>query len=48
MYFYYGMSSIGPHMSKYLFWKKYMTLVQMVGDPRESLLSKIPVLNQRD
>ena len=30
MYLYYGLSAIGPHMSKYLFWKKYMTSLQMV------------------
>lgn len=30
MYIYYGMSAIGPHMTKYLWWKKYMTSVQMV------------------
>lgn len=31
MYFYYGLAAIGPQMNKYLWWKKYMTLVQMVG-----------------
>jgi hypothetical protein len=30
MYLYYGLSAIGPHMNKYLFWKKYMTSLQMV------------------
>ncbi|KAI1280910.1 putative protein for very long chain fatty acid elongation [Halotydeus destructor] len=30
MYFYYGLSAIGPHMNKYLFWKKHMTSIQMV------------------
>lgn len=30
MYIYYGMSAVGPHMSKYLFWKKHMTSIQMV------------------
>jgi len=30
MYIYYGMSAIGPHMNKYLTWKKYMTTIQMV------------------
>ncbi len=29
MYFYYGMSSIGPHMQKYLWWKKYLTKIQL-------------------
>ena len=31
MYLYYGLSAIGPHMNKYLFWKKYMTSLQMVS-----------------
>ncbi|XP_054719369.1 elongation of very long chain fatty acids protein 7-like [Uloborus diversus] len=30
MYIYYGLSAIGPHMTKYLWWKKYMTTIQMV------------------
>lgn len=30
MYFYYGVAAIGPHMYKYLWWKKYMTCIQMV------------------
>lgn len=30
MYTYYGLAAIGPHMSKYLWWKKYMTTIQMV------------------
>lgn len=30
MYIYYGLSAIGPHMNKYLFWKKHMTAIQMV------------------
>ncbi|KAI1280912.1 putative protein for very long chain fatty acid elongation [Halotydeus destructor] len=30
MYIYYGLSAIGPHMSKYLFWKKHVTTIQMV------------------
>lgn len=30
MYFYYGLSAIGPHMNKYLWWKQYMTSFQMV------------------
>lgn len=33
MYLYYGLSAIGPQMNKYLFWKKYMTSLQMVGPP---------------
>lgn len=30
MYTYYGLAAIGPHMNKYLFWKKHMTSIQMV------------------
>lgn len=30
MYSYYALSAIGPHMHKYLWWKKYITTAQMV------------------
>ncbi|XP_053203639.1 elongation of very long chain fatty acids protein 7-like [Panonychus citri] len=30
MYTYYGLAAIGPHMNKYLGWKKYLTAMQMV------------------
>jgi len=30
MYTYYGLSSLGPHMQKYLWWKKYLTRIQLV------------------
>ncbi|KAG8193727.1 hypothetical protein JTE90_005025 [Oedothorax gibbosus] len=30
MYTYYGLAAIGPHMKKYLWWKKYLTILQMV------------------
>ncbi len=30
MYTYYGLSAIGPHMQKYLTWKKYLTQMQLV------------------
>ncbi|XP_044754274.1 elongation of very long chain fatty acids protein AAEL008004-like [Coccinella septempunctata] len=29
MYFYYMLSAMGPHMQKYLWWKKYLTTLQM-------------------
>ncbi|CRK90395.1 CLUMA_CG004022, isoform A [Clunio marinus] len=29
MYTYYMLAAIGPHMQKYLWWKKYLTLLQM-------------------
>lgn len=30
MYSYYMLSAMGPHMQKYLWWKKYLTTFQMV------------------
>ncbi|KAG5673959.1 hypothetical protein PVAND_003955 [Polypedilum vanderplanki] len=30
MYFYYMLAAMGPHMQKYLWWKKYLTVLQMV------------------
>ena len=30
MYFYYGLSACGPQFQKYLWWKKYMTKMQMI------------------
>jgi len=30
MYTYYGLSAIGPHVQKRLWWKKYLTVIQMV------------------
>ncbi|XP_071952654.1 very long chain fatty acid elongase 4-like [Antedon mediterranea] len=30
MYSYYALSAIGPHMQKYLWWKRYMTQLQLV------------------
>lgn len=34
MYFYYALAAIGPHMSKYLFWKRHMTTIQMASGTR--------------
>ncbi|CAL1268630.1 unnamed protein product [Larinioides sclopetarius] len=31
MYIYYGLAAFGPRMNKYLWWKKYMTTIQMVS-----------------
>ena len=31
MYGYYGLAAIGPHMQKYLWWKKYLTVMQLVS-----------------
>lgn len=30
MYTYYGLAGLGPHMQKYLWWKKYLTWMQLV------------------
>ncbi|XP_039452962.1 elongation of very long chain fatty acids protein 4-like [Culex pipiens pallens] len=30
MYTYYGLSAVGPHMNKYLWWKKYLTILQLI------------------
>nr|XP_019946692.1 PREDICTED: elongation of very long chain fatty acids protein 4-like [Paralichthys olivaceus] len=30
MYLYYGLASCGPKIQKYLWWKKYLTIVQMI------------------
>jgi hypothetical protein len=31
MYSYYGLSALGPHMQKYLWWKRYLTMMQLVS-----------------
>jgi hypothetical protein len=31
MYAYYGLASLGPHMQPYLWWKKYLTQLQLVS-----------------
>lgn len=38
MYFYYGLSAAGPRFQKFLWWKKYMTAIQLVGTHRYSAL----------
>ncbi|XP_008431705.1 ELOVL fatty acid elongase 8a [Poecilia reticulata] len=30
MYLYYGLAAIGPHMNKYLWWKRYLTSLQLL------------------
>ncbi|GFY37125.1 elongation of very long chain fatty acids protein [Trichonephila inaurata madagascariensis] len=30
MYTYYGLAAFGPSMQKYLWWKKYLTILQIV------------------
>ena len=31
MYSYYGLSAIGPSLQPYLWWKKYLTMIQLVS-----------------
>lgn len=31
MYTYYGLAALGPHIAKYLWWKKYLTILQLVS-----------------
>lgn len=40
MYSYYGLSSLGPSIQKYLWWKKYLTQLQLVKF-KNSVLSLI-------
>lgn len=30
VYSYYGLAALGPHMQKYLWWKRYLTIIQVV------------------
>lgn len=30
MYLYYGLSAFGPTFQKYLWWKRYLTIIQLV------------------
>ena len=30
MYFYYGVAALGPEFQKYLWWKRYVTVLQLV------------------
>lgn len=30
MYMYYGLAAVGPSMTKYLWWKRYLTTLQLV------------------
>lgn len=31
MYLYYGLAALGPNMAKYLWWKRYLTSLQLVS-----------------
>lgn len=48
MYSYYALAAVGPHTHKYLWWKKYLTIIQMIqfhvtiGHAAHSLYSGCP------
>lgn len=44
MYLYYGLASCGPKIQKYLWWKKYLTIIQMVGWFPGWLILKLNIL----
>lgn len=39
MYFYYMVSAMGPKYQKFLWWKKYLTTIQMVSSFGKELVS---------
>ena len=43
MYSYYGLAALGPKYQKYLWWKKYMTKMQIVSIFHCSLLKVLHV-----
>ncbi|KAF3702740.1 Elongation of very long chain fatty acids protein 4 [Channa argus] len=51
MYGYYGLAALGPQMQKYLWWKKYLTIIQMIqfhvtiGHAGQSLYTDCPFPN---
>lgn len=38
MYTYYGLSAMGPNYQKYLWWKKYLTTIQLVRESHLKLM----------
>ena len=40
MYFYYMVAAMGPNYSKFIWWKKYLTAIQMVSLKEEEDLQK--------
>lgn len=40
MYSYYFLSALGPHMQKYLWWKKYLTRMQIVSRINYNMILK--------
>jgi len=46
MYVYYGLAAIGPSMQKYLWWKRYMTKLQLVSQHCVNKSSKVLLTHQ--
>ncbi len=46
MYLYYGLAAFGPKIQKYLWWKKYLTIIQMVNhDALQAFVEKKQEIN---
>jgi len=45
MYFYYLLAAMGPQYQKYLWWKSYLTLMQMVS-LRQRLFYDTPLITE--
>ena len=45
MYVYYGLAAIGPSMQKYLWWKRYMTKLQLVRRHQSRLILLLHALS---
>ena len=47
MYMYYFLAALGPHIQKYLWWKRYITVMQLVraihGSRNPSVLANIEI-----
>lgn len=41
MYMYYGLAACGPKVQKYLWWKRYLTIMQLVSNTLVLSKSKI-------
>lgn len=41
MYSYYGLTALGPAVQKYLWWKKHLTLIQLVSAQHSRILHAV-------
>jgi hypothetical protein len=49
MYAYYLLAALGPEVQKYLWWKKYLTTLQIVSIVREARSNKeIPIKDEQE